>query len=312
MDSATRICMVGSSMVDLIARVPRLPAAGETLVGSEFHMGFGGKGSNQAVMAARLGAQVSVVVKLGRDQFGENTLQNYREQGIDTTFVSFDEERSSGVAPITVDEETGQNVVIVVPGANLSLSPDDVHRAAATIRSSSVLMCQLETPIPATLSAFRIAKESSGTLAVLNPAPAADLPEELLRLTDVFVPNEVEAATLTGQPVKTREEAFEAAASLIDRGPRTVVVTLGDRGAVCLERGGEPFHVEAQQVRAVDSTGAGDAFVGSLAYFLGSRTPLAEAVRKACAVATRSVLKHGTQTSFPYGSQLKELFTETA
>lgn len=302
-----KICMVGSSMVDLIARVPRLPTAGETLVGSEFLQGFGGKGSNQAVMAARLGARVTVVVKLGRDSFGENTLENYREQGIDTTFVSFDEERASGVAPITVDEESGQNVVIVVPGANLSLVPEDVERAADAIRSSDVLMCQLETPVEATLAAFRIAKESSGTIAVLNPAPAAQLPEELLRLTDVFVPNEVEAATLTGRTVRTRDEAFEAAKSLLERGPRTVVITLGDRGAVCLERGGEPFHVAAQPVKAVDSTGAGDAFVGSLAYFLGRRTPLRDAVSKACAVATRSVLKAGTQSSFPYRSEIEEL-----
>jgi ribokinase len=301
--------MVGSSMMDLIARVPRLPSAGETIAGSEFHMGFGGKGSNQAVMAARLGAQVTVVVKLGRDPFGESTLQNYRDQGIDTRFVGFDDELFSGVAPITVDENSGQNVVIVVPGANASLSIEDVTAAEDAIRDSAVLLCQLETPIATTLAAFRVAKESQKTLALLNPAPAAELPSELLQLTDVFVPNEVEAATLTGLPVRTKDDAFRAASALQERGPRTVVITLGDRGAVCAERGKEPFHVEARSVRAVDTTGAGDAFVGSLGYFLASGTPLETAVRRSCLVATRSVQKPGTQTSFPYRSEIEDLIS---
>jgi ribokinase len=154
-----KICMVGSSMIDLIARVPRLPDPGETLVGSLFQIGFGGKGANQAVMAARLGAQVSAVVKVGRDVFGEDTLKNYQKQGIDTTFVKFDETRFSGVAPITVDEKTGQNSIVIVPGANLGLTPADARAAAGVIQGAQVLICQLEILLETTLEAFRIARE---------------------------------------------------------------------------------------------------------------------------------------------------------
>jgi ribokinase len=189
------ICMVGSAMTDLVARVPRLPGPGETLIGSSFAIGFGGKGSNQAVMAARLGASVTVVAKLGKDVFGENYLQNYKAQGIDTTYVMFDETRFSGVAPITVDDNTGQNSIVIVPGANDSLSAADVRTARAAIDNADIVMCQLETPIESTLEAFTIAKEGKA-LTILNPAPARDLPDELLKLTDIFVPNEVEAAML--------------------------------------------------------------------------------------------------------------------
>jgi ribokinase len=302
--------MVGSANMDLIVRVPRLPGPGETLHGSEFRTGFGGKGANQAVMAARLGAQVSVVVRVGRDAFGESTLRNFQEQGIDTSFVSFSDGVSTGVAPITVDEATGQNVVVIVPGANDLLAPKDVARAHNVIEKANVLMCQLETPIPATLAAFRMADASESTLAMLNPAPAAELPEELLQLTDVFVPNEVEAAELSGLPVKTPEQALVAAKRLLERGPRVVVITLGDRGAVCAERGKEPIQVEAQPVRAVDTTGAGDAFVGSLGYFLGRRVPLLEAVRLSCLVATHTVQKPGTQASFPYRHEIEALVAD--
>jgi ribokinase len=302
--------MVGSANMDLIVRVPRMPAPGETLQGSEFRTGFGGKGANQAVMAARLGGQVSVVVKLGHDSFGESTLRNFRDNDIGTSHVSFAEGVASGVAPITVDEGSGQNVVVIVPGANERLSVEDVRAAREAIVSSDVLMCQLETPLASTLEAFRIAREAGNVLTLLNPAPAAELPDELLRLTDVLVPNEVEAAALTGMPVKTREEAFAAAARLLERGPAIVVVTLGDRGAACAERGEEPFHAEAEPVRAVDATGAGDAFVGSLAYFLGSGAPLVEAVRRSCLVATLSVQKPGTQTSFPHRRDIEGIVVD--
>ncbi len=298
--------MVGSSMVDLIARVPKMPAAGETLVGISFQLGFGGKGSNQAVMAARLGAQVSVVVRLGRDVFGENTLQNYHDHGIDTTHVSFDETRFSGVAPITVDDASGQNAIIVVPGANDSLSPEHVQEASSIITSADVLVCQLETPLASTVEAFRIAKEGR-TLTMLNPAPAAALPDLLLQLTDVLVPNEIEAGMLVGRPVASLEDARQAARMLRAKGPNTVIITLGARGAVFLGDEAEVVHVPVTEVKAVDTTGAGYAFAGSLAYLLAKQVGLREAVRLACDIASRSVLSTGTQTSFPTREQLGDL-----
>jgi ribokinase len=300
--------MVGSSNIDLVARTPRLPAPGETIVGTKFQMGYGGKGANQAVMAARLGAQVAVVTKVGRDVFGEDTLKNYHTQGIDTTYVMFDETQSSGVAPIWVDERTGQNAIIIVPGANNGLSPADVRSASSAIRSAAVLICQLEIPMETTLEAFRVAKENSGTtLTILNPAPAAQLPEEIYGLTDILAPNESETALLTGLSVDTLENVTAAAQALRKRGPKTIIITMGERGALLVEGDEAPQFVPAQKVQAVDSTGAGDSFIGSLAYFLAYKRPLRVAVERACAIATKSVLKTGTQTSFPMRDEVLDL-----
>ncbi|MBC7809517.1 MAG: ribokinase [Burkholderiales bacterium] len=307
-----KICMVGSSMVDLISRIPRFPGPGpgETVHGTAFHLGYGGKGSNQAVMAARLGAQVSVVVKLGRDVFGEGTAKNYREQGIDDTYVMFDDERFSGVAPITVDEETGQNAIIVIMGANFGLTPAEVRNARPAIWAADVVMCQLEIPIESSLEAFRVAKERHDPITtIMNPAPAAALPRELLQITDILVPNEVETAMLSGMSVSTVDECIAAAKALQRQGPRSVILTLGERGALVLEGDEPPHHVTAPRVQAVDTTGAGDAFVGSLAYFLAAGKPMVEAAQRAVAIASRSVLKIGTQTSFPYRDEVAELLT---
>jgi len=302
--------MVGSSNIDLISRVPRLPMPGETLIGSTFQMGFGGKGANQAVMAAKLGAQVSVVTKLGRDIFGDDTLKNYQKFGIDTTYLLFDETRFSGVAPIAVDEKTGQNSIIIVPGANNGLSPADVRMAAPAIHAAQILICQLEIPLETTLEAFRVAKEGEGVTTILNPAPAATLSDELIALSDIIAPNEVEAAMLTKLPTDTDDLAVKAGRALQKRGASIVVMTLGVRGALILDKDADPVFVAAQKVQAVDSTGAGDAFVGSLAYFLGVGRDLADAVERACAIATRSVLKAGTQISFPMRAEVLEIMGE--
>ncbi|HLE78141.1 MAG TPA: ribokinase [bacterium] len=292
----TRICVVGSSNIDLIAKVPRLPKLGETLVGHSFHLGYGGKGANQAVMAARLGAEVVMVTKVGRDVFGEGTLENYRQQGIDSAHVLFDDARFSGVAPIFVDDD-GRNVIVIVPGANMGLTPDDVRRAQDVIRSAAVLICQLEIPVESTLEALRIGR-AAGIRTILNPAPAAVLPDDLLALADYCVPNETEAELLTGLPVVSIDEASTAAAALLDRGSKTVIITLGPRGALVADRG-SVSHYPAVEVPAVDSTGAGDAFVGSLAVFLAEGVPLPRSVAQANAVAALSVATIGTQVSFP-------------
>lgn len=291
-----KVCVVGSSMVDMISKVPRLPKLGETLVGHSFHLGYGGKGSNQAVMAAKLGAQVSMVVKLGRDVFGDGALQNYRQQGIDTTHVLFDETRFSGVAPIFVDDGA-QNFIVIVPGANLGLSPADAQAAAEVILAADLLVCQLEVPIETTLEAFRIAK-SGNARTILNPAPAAPIPDELLRLTDICAPNESETELLTGMPVQTLGEAGAAAQMLRSRGAEVVILTLGERGAMLVDGAGVE-HIPGIKVDAVDPTGAGDAFIGSLAAYLGEGLALRDAIRRANVVAALSVTRIGTQVSFP-------------
>ncbi len=296
MATKPKICVVGSTMIDLISKVPRLPKLGETLVGQSFHMGYGGKGANQAVMAAKLGAQVTMVNKVGRDVFGEGTLNNFREHGIDTTYVLFDESRFSGVAPILVDDNA-RNVIVIVPGANLGLLPSDVHKAEHVILAADMIICQLEMPVETTLEAFRIAKRGN-VRTILNPAPAALIPEELLRLTDICAPNETETELLTNQTVGTLAEAEAAARQLLSRGTRTVVLTLGERGALLVDKN-TVENIPAVKVDAVDPTGAGDAFIGSLAVYLGEGLSIHDAIWRANAVAALSVTRIGTQVSFP-------------
>ncbi len=298
----SHICVVGSSNIDLTFRTERLPKLGETLTGRAFHLGYGGKGANQAVMAARLGAQVTMISKVGRDVFGEGTLRNYREHGIDTKFVFTDAEQPSGVAGIVVDD-AAQNCIIVAPGANGRLTPEDVREAAAAIQSADMLLCQLEVPLDTTRKALEIARAAE-VRSILNPAPALPLSDDLLRLADLIVPNETELELLcTDPPGLTRRlgemDDIEAAArQLRRRGVGTVIVTLGARGTLVV---GDPSakHVPAVPVQAIDPTGAGDAFIGSLAVFLAEGIPLLDAVRKANAVAALTVTRIGTQTSFP-------------
>lgn len=309
MTDTPRICMVGSSNTDLIARVPRLPVPGETLHGHSFQTGFGGKGANQAVMAARLGAEVSVVTKLGRDSFGENTLKNFRDQGIDTTHVLFDAQAASGVALIEVDENTGQNSIVIVPGANDALTPQDVRNAKDAIQAAQIVICQIEIPTETTLEAFRVAK-AGGVTTIFNPAPAAAFPEEILGLTDILIPNEVEAGMLVGRVLEGDGQVVEAARELQRRGPKTVLVTLGSRGAVVVEGENAPQWIAVEKVQAVDSTGAGDSFVGSFAYLMGAGRSTVDAARRASGIATISVLKRGTQSSFPYRKEVVALLTD--
>jgi ribokinase len=293
---STKICVVGSSNIDLISRVPRLPKLGETMTGHSFHLGYGGKGANQAVMAAKLGARVTMVTKLGRDVFGEDTLKNYRNQGIDTTFVMFDETAASGVAPIFVDNRA-QNFIVIIPGANGKLSSADIQSAAQAIRESNLLVCQLEIPLETTLEAFRIAR-AAHVKTILNPAPAVPLSDELLQLTNICVPNETETELLTGASVQSLIDAENAARKLLARGVGLVILTLGERGVLVIDEK-KAEHIPSVKVNAVDPTGAGDAFIGCLSVFLGEGFELREAVRRANAIAALTVTKIGTQTSFP-------------
>ncbi|MEX2551332.1 MAG: ribokinase [Nitriliruptoraceae bacterium] len=300
--SSGSVVVVGASMLDLISYVPRLPQPGETLHGSSFHMGYGGKGANQAVMAAKLGSSVAMVVKLGADVFGDGTLENFRTHGVDTSHVHRTDEAFSGVAPITVIPD-GTNAIIIVAGANDHLSEAEIEAARPTIAAADVVVCQLEIPLEITQLALRVAREE-GVRTILNPAPAREeLPSELYELADIFCPNEPETELLTGGRVSTLEESTAQAEMLRDRGAGAVVLTLGDRGCLVVDDEGAS-EIATDAVEAVDTTGAGDAFVGSLAHFLARGADLRDAAARANRVAAISVRGRGTQTSFPDAADL--------
>jgi len=300
---APKICVVGASNIDLISYAPRLPKMGETLPGTRFQMGFGGKGANQAVMAAKLGAEVAMLTKVGEDIFGRDTLKNYETLGFDTRYVLFTDQASTGVAPIWVDESTGNNAIIVVAGANDLLSPTDVLAARSAIASAQIVVCQWECPLETTLAALRIGREA-GVMTLFNPAPArAELPPEAYQLSDILSPNESETELLSGRSVATLEEAEAAARILLGRGAGRIVLTLGERGSLLVDQH-TVQHVPAPKVQAVDTTGAGDAFMGSLAYFLALGAPMLEAMARANQIAAISVQSPGTQSSFPNAADL--------
>ena len=297
-----KICVIGASNLDLISYVPRLPKMGETLHGDRFQMGFGGKGANQAVMAAKLGGDVAMVTKLGDDIFGRDTLQNFERVGVDISHVHITDQAFSGVAPIAVDAD-GNNSIIIVTGANDLLTEEEIEAARPAIAAAAIVVCQLEIPLPITLAALRIAREE-GVTAIFNPAPARPgLPDELYRLSDIFCPNETETELLTGMPVSTLAEAEAAARTLLARGAGAVVLTLGERGALLVNEEGA-IHVPTNKVTALDTTGAGDAFVGSLAYFLALGKPITDAIVRANRIAAVSVQGAGTQSSFPMAADL--------
>jgi ribokinase len=291
--------------MDLTFRTSRLPRPGETLAGEAFHLGFGGKGANQAVMASRLGASVALVAAVGNDAFGRQYVEHLQAQGVDTTHVKFAGEPTTGVAGIIVDDEA-RNCILVVPGANLSLSADDIHRARANIENAGVLLGQLEVPANTILEAFRLAK-AKGVTTILNPAPALPLLKELWDLCDLCVPNETEIEALTGKAADSVDAATAAARELQRMGARFVIVTLGDRGAVVVDDG--VLHVPAVPVPAIDPTAAGDAFIGSLAVFWSGGEDLHTAVRKASAVAALTVTRPGAQAAFPSRAEVEALIS---
>jgi len=298
----SQIVVVGACMIDLISYVPRFPEIGETLHGTEFRMGYGGKGANQAIMAAMLGTKVVMVSKVGDETFGDGTLVNFKKNGVMTDFVFKSKENFSGVAPIFVTPK-GENSIIIVSGANDKLTTEEINNASKEIEISSYLICQLEIEVELSLSALRLAKKL-GVSTILNPAPArSSLPEEMYRLTDIFCPNETESELLTGRKISSISDVERMAVEFITAGAKSVVITLGERGCYVLSNGiGK--HIRANKVKVVDTTGAGDAFVGALAHYLDLGNNLFESARMASAVATISVQGKGTQSSFPRLDQL--------
>jgi ribokinase len=290
-----RIAVVGSANVDLTTFTNQFPKPGETIFGQRFDLGFGGKGANQAVAARLCGAEVFMVARVGSDLFGPATIENFRKQGIDTTHVKQVEGLSSGVAPIFV-EPNGQNRILVVKGANDALKPADVDAAAEVLKAADCIVLQFEIPLETVYYAIQFARRH-GMRCILNPAPAQLVDLKALKDLDYFVPNESEAASITGQPVKNVEDAKKCAENLVAGGMRRVIITLGVNGSL-LARAGGGEHLPSFAVNSVDSSGAGDAFIGSFAVFLAEGVPEREAVRRANLYAALSTTGVGTQKSF--------------
>ncbi|MEV4233183.1 ribokinase [Streptomyces bobili] len=295
----TDIVVLGSTNMDLVAYVEKAPQRGETVTGREFRTIPGGKGANQAVAAAHAGGTVSMIGAVGNDSFGTRLRSTLEHCGVNTDHLRT-VESPSGTAHIVVDDEGG-NAIVVVPGANGTvdhLVPGD----AVLIASADALLLQLEIPLAAVVAGARAAR-AHGVRTILTPAPAQPLPPELLAATDLLVPNEHEAAALTG-----RTDPREAALALLDTVPE-VVVTLGAAGSLYAARGAEPVTVPAPRVTAVDSTGAGDTFVGALAVALGEEYPVREALSWAAAAAALSVQRPGASASMPYRSEIEKQYT---
>ena len=297
------VSVVGSFVYDLVAKAPRRPKTGETLIGESFGMFLGGKGANQAIASSRSGASVHMIGRLGNDLFGNQFLEKFSNEGISTDFVVIDDVNGTGVGMPLIDA-TGDNSIVLIPQANMALSVDDVNNAFEPIASSDVLILQLEVPIDASQRAAEIAKENN-TMVLLNPAPAREIPDSFLRLVDVLIPNEIETEILSGMKTTTNDQAIEAARALTSKGISTVILTLGHRGALLLtdeiEKGVPGFAIEA-----VDTTAAGDAFCGALATSLAQGSTIEDAVWIANAAGALAVTKLGAEPSLPKKADLDQ------
>ena len=308
-----RIVVLGSYVADVAFRTPRLPAWGETVMGSALQLGPGGKGSNQAVAAARAvqgsAARVMMVSRLGDDAFAAMARTTWESAGVDATLVDTCDV-PTGAAAILIDQVNGNNAIVVVPGACYTLSAADLERAAAAIRSAKVFLTQLELPIETVARGLAIAREA-GVPTILNPAPAVPLDDALLALVDYLTPNESEAALLTGMPVETVEQAEACARALLRRGPKVVILTLGARGALVCAQNAKPVLVPSIDAGpVVETTGAGDAFCGGFAAALLEKRELVEAVRFGCATAGISVTRAGTAPSMPQRAEIDALLAK--
>lgn len=310
----SEVIVIGSCNVDLISYVERFPKAGETICGSKFQTGCGGKGANQCVAAAKLGAKTVMVGCVGSDNFGKTFIEAFQNLSIDIDHLHVIENISTGVASIVVNDQ-GENNIVIVKGANDCLSLEHINHVIPRISSSTVVLFQLENDLDVTRNALKLARHAGAT-TIFNPAPAVEgLSEEFLRNTSILCCNETEAAILTDMKVDTKDDYATVLKTLLSKGPEIVVLTLGADGAIyaCKENE-EIYHIkpDQQNIKVVDTTGAGDCFVGSLAYFIAMRKDLSfkEAMRRAVAIASISVCKEGTQTSYPFLNELPTDLTE--
>lgn len=292
-----RIVVVGSINMDLVFHVPRLPQPGETLTGTSFQQVHGGKGANQAVAAARLQADVSMVGRIGDDAFAAALIAGLRSEAVDVLHVKTSVGTSSGLAVIGV-EDSGQNCITVIPGANGLVTSADIMAAECVISAADVLLLQLEIPVDAVVTAIGIARQHN-IMTILDPAPAPErFPPDLLHV-DVICPNESEASLLTGLPVTNLPEALRACKKLQSCGARIAIITMGSQGCVVCTESGIAQHVASLPVTAVDTTAAGDAFAGALGFCLAQGQPVLEALRFASAAGALASTRHGAQPAMP-------------
>jgi ribokinase len=297
MSQSQRVTILGVFVADTAYRADRQPKMGETILGNSFILGPGGKGSNQSVAAARAGADVSFITKLGEDAFAEMALKTWEKAGVKPA-VTRDPSSYTGAAYIFIEEATGNNAIIVAPGAAATISPADIEARRDLIAGSKVFITQLEQPIPAAKRALEIARQA-GVVTILNPAPAAPLDDEIFRLCDYVTPNETEAEALTGMPVSTEAEARAAGEALLAKGVGTAIITLGEKGALIHGKGVSQIVPAFKVGKVLDTTGAGDAFNGGFAAALARGMSPLEAVRFGCAVASISVTRPGTAPAMP-------------
>ena len=302
---AASVAVVGSMNMDLVVQTPHLPKPGETVIGDDLLTVPGGKGANQAVAAARLGAKVAIIGRVGDDLFGQRLRENLVADQVDLKHVMVTPNTASGVALIVVDE-SGQNSIVVSSGANARVTVADVDSAAESITMADVLVLQLEVPLDAVARAAQLARQS-GVQVILNPAPAQKLPADLLALVDILIANESETATITGLSIESQEEMGTAAAELMAAGVGSVILTLGEKGAFLAQKGAArhfpPFAVD----QVVDTTAAGDAFVGGLASAIGEGKSIMEAVTWGNAAGALAVTRAGAQPSLPIREEVERL-----
>jgi ribokinase len=302
-----RIAVLGSSNTDMIVKLPSLPGPGETVIGGTFSMAAGGKGANQAVAAARAGGKVTFISRVGNDSFGQRSIADWAEEGLDTSHVGIDDRAASGIALILVDL-AGENSIGVASGANAEISVGDVEKALGVITSSDVFLTQLEIPL-STVDAAITGAHRAGVPVILNPAPAQPLRTEILSQVTVLTPNEREAEYLTGISIRDDAGTMEAAKSLLGMGVHSVVITLGGRGAFIADESQGEF-VPAFRVQAIDTTAAGDVFSGALAVALAEKATLREAAVFASAAAALSVTKLGAQPSAPRRADIASFLSQ--
>ena len=306
-----KICILGSINMDMVVSVDKMPLVGETIFSENFKLAHGGKGANQAVASQRLGSEVYMISKVGKDAYGLQILNSLEKENINIANIFKDDVNPTGTAIITVNSE-GNNSIIVVAGANMTLSLDEIGKCKDVITSSDIIVAQFETPIEVTMEAFKFAKEN-GVITILNPAPAKEIPNELLKYTDIIVPNETEATTLTGVDVKDLESAKQAANVFLNNSVKYVIITLGDKGAAVISKE-DGVLIPAYRVNAIDSTAAGDSFIGAISTKLKKSDlnimSLVEAVKFGNKVSAIAVQREGAQPSIPFLKEINDIYRE--